>query len=88
MITVPTWQDAEITGKEVKSCDNKEVGHTKEGDGPLLVAVRGMRLLRIPKESVATFDGERVYLRATEAEVLAGVYPFISGNDSNREPHT
>jgi len=87
MITVPTWQDAEITGKEVKSCDNKEVGHTKEGDGPILVAVRGMRLLRIPKESVATFDGERVYLRATEAEVLAGVYPFLSG-DNTHQPHT
>ena len=81
MIIVPTWQDKDLLDKEIRSCDNKEVGHAKAGNGTFIGSVKAMRSFQIPTEAIASFDGEKVYLRATEAEVLAGVYPFICDED-------
>ena len=88
MRVVQTWQDSELLDREIRSCDNKEVGHAKAGDSSFLASVRGVKSFRIPRESVAAFDGDKIYLRATEAEVLAGVYPFIAGEEEcNCECH-
>lgn len=88
MKVVQTWQDAELIDKEIRSCDNKEVGHAKSSDGELLQSVKGMKTHQIPKETIAMFDGEKIYLRATEAEVLAGVYPFIGELDCDCKCHS
>jgi len=87
MKIVQTWIDNDLSDKEIRSSDNKEVGHAKtpNGGAPMLVSMKGTRMMNIPRDAIATFDGEKIYLRATEAEVLAGVYPFIgeSGCDCN-----
>src|ERR1700730_8772596 len=89
MRIVSTWKDVDLVDKEIRSCDNKEVGHAKAGDGSFLGSVKAMKSFRIPREAIASYDGEKIYLRATEAEVLAGAYPFISGEeDCNCECHS
>jgi len=85
MKIVQTWQPNDLSDKEIRSCDNKDVGHAKAGDGPFLLSVKAMRTFQIPREAIATFDGDKVYLRATEAEIQAGVYPFIGEHDGNGE---
>ncbi|MFI5421390.1 MAG: hypothetical protein ACHQ1H_10530 [Nitrososphaerales archaeon] len=88
MKIIPTWVDAELMDKEIRSCDNKDVGHVKAGDNSFLGSVKGVKSYRIPREAIASFDGDKVYLRSTEAEVLAGIYPFIQGEDDcNCECH-
>ncbi len=88
MKIIPTWINADLMDKEIRSADNKEVGHVKGGDGSFLGAVKGMKSYRIPREAIATFDGDKVYLRSTEAEALAGIYPFIAGEEEcNCECH-
>jgi hypothetical protein len=77
MIQVPNWQDNEIIGKEVKTCDNHDLGDVKEVSCYYVVSRKGDRVFRVPRDAVATYDGGKLYLRATEAEVLAGVYPFM-----------
>jgi hypothetical protein len=74
---VRLWTDEEIVKKEVKSCDNRELGSVKQVDPSILVAEKSGRRYQIPRESIATFDGDHVWLRATEAEVSTGVYPFL-----------
>jgi hypothetical protein len=83
MRIVQTWMDNDLSDKEIRSSDNKEVGHAKvaNGNGSMLVSVKGMRMFNIPRDAIATFDGEKIYLRATEAEVTAGVYPFLGETD-------
>jgi|SRR5579862_4414186 len=81
MIVVNNWVDSDIINKEVKSCDNKDVGDIAEVNESYVIARHGDRMIRVPKSAVATFDGGKLYLRATEAEVLSGIYPFI---DSER----
>jgi hypothetical protein len=88
MKIVPTWQENELVDKEIRSCDNKEVGHAKKNGGNMITSVKGMKSLQIPTEAIAAFDGEKVYLRATEAEVLAGVYPFVHEENCDCECHT
>jgi hypothetical protein len=39
--------------------------------------LKGARLIEIPRAAIATLDKDKLYLRATESEVLAGYYPFI-----------
>jgi hypothetical protein len=73
----PKWEDNDIMKKEVKSCDNQEIGSIKEVGLDLVVAQKGGRRYEIPKDSIATFDGDKVWLRATAAEVLTGLYPFL-----------
>jgi hypothetical protein len=84
MRIIPGWQNDEIVGRELKSCDNRTIGDAKEVNGPILVATKNGRRMKIPTEAIATFDGDKVYLRATEAEVVAGVYPFIAGEEEYR----
>jgi|SRR5580700_5012606 hypothetical protein len=88
MRIVSTWKDVDLVDKEIRSCDNKEVGHAKAGDGSFLGSVKAMKSFQIPREAIATFDGDKVYLRATEAEVLAGIYPFIADENCNCECHS
>ena len=78
MKIVPTWTNSELMDKEIRSADNKEVGHVKAGNETFLGSVKGMKSFQIPREAIAAFDGDKVYLRASEAEVLAGIYPFIT----------
>jgi hypothetical protein len=77
MITVQNWKDDEILQKEVKTCDNQGLGDSKEIDGQYLVVRKGMRTTRVPRQAVAAFDGDKLFLRVTEAEALAGVYPWL-----------
>ena len=79
---VQPWTDEDIIKKEVKSCDNHDMGDIKEVDTDLIFTEKGGKRFQIPRESIAIFDGDKVWLRATEAEVVAGVYPFI---DDDRE---
>ena len=88
MKVIQTWQDTDLPDKEIRSCDNKEVGHARAGDGALLMSVKGMKTLQIPRETIAAFDGDKIYLRATEAEVLAGVYPFVGDMNCDCECHS
>jgi hypothetical protein len=78
MIQVPNWEDAQVLEKEVKSCDNHDIGDVKETNRFYIVTRKGDRVSRIPRGAVASFDGGKLYLRATESEVLAGMYPFVS----------
>ena len=64
--------------KEVKSCDNHDVGDVKETNRFYIITRKGEHTSRIPRGAVASFDGGKLYLRATEAEVVAGMYPFVS----------
>jgi hypothetical protein len=82
---VQNWKDDEILQKEVKTCDNQGLGDSKEVDGQFLTVRKGMRTTRIPREAVAAFDGDKIYLRVTEAEALAGIYPFISDNLNSQD---
>jgi|SRR5579862_7139597 hypothetical protein len=83
---VHNWKDDEIIEKEVKSCDNQGLGDSKQVEGDYLVVRKGMRTTRIPRDAVASYDGDKIYLRVTEAEALAGVYPFLSeGNYLSEE---
>lgn len=63
--------------REVRSCDNKDLGEVREVREPWLLVAKGDSVFRFPREAVGTYDGDKVYLRATEAEVRAGFYPFI-----------
>jgi hypothetical protein len=76
MMRVSNWQDNDVMKKEVKSCDNHDLGDIQEVDPSYLIIKKGSRVTRVPRSAVATFDGDKVFLRATEAEVLAGIYPF------------
>jgi len=76
MIRVTSWQDNDILNKEVKSCDNHDLGEIQEMNSEFIFSKKGNRVIKIPRSSVATFDGDHLYLRATEAEVYAGIYPF------------
>ena len=88
MKIIPPWINADLMDKEIRSADNKEVGHVKGGDESFLGAVKGMKSYRIPRETIATFEGDKVYLRSTEAEVFSGIYPFIAGEEEcNCEGH-
>ena len=78
MIQVPNWQDNEVMEKEVKSCDNHDIGDVKETNRFYIITKKGDRMSRIPRGAVASFDGGKLYLRATEAEVFAGMYPFVT----------
>ena len=80
MIIVSNWADSDIIDKETKTCDNKDVGDIKEVNKSFVIVRDGDRVLKIPRGAVATFDGGKLYLRATEAEVLAGIYPFVSSD--------
>lgn len=80
---VQNWKDDEILQKEVKSCDNQALGDSKEIDGQYLIVRKGLRTVRIPRQALAAFDGDKIYLRVTEAEALAGVYPFISSDTAD-----
>jgi len=88
MRIVQTWAETDLADKEIRSSDNKEVGHARKGDGPFLLSVKGMKTYSIPRDAVATFDGDKVYLRATEAEVAAGVYPFLREVDCDCGCHS
>lgn len=90
MRIIQTWVETDFSDKEIRSSDNKDVGHAKSVNGTsaeMLASVKGTRLFYIPREAIATYDGEKIYLRATEAEVLAGVYPFIDEKDCNCSCH-
>jgi hypothetical protein len=77
MIIVTNWQDSELIDKDVKSCDNKEIGDLRKIDQSYLVVQRNQTFIRVPKSAVGTFNDGKIYLRATEAEVLSGIYPFL-----------
>ncbi len=77
MIQVPNWEDAQVLEKEVKSCDNHDIGDVKETNRFYIITRKEDRVSRIPRGAVASFDGGKLYLRA-ESEVLAGMYPFVS----------
>jgi len=81
MIIVTNWQDSEVIGKDVKSCDNKEIGDLKEINQSYLIIQKGDAMIRAPRSSVGTFNDGKIYLRATEAEVLSGVYPFLDSEE-------
>jgi hypothetical protein len=86
---VQNWKNEDILQKEVKSCDNQALGDAKEVDGQYLVVRKGMRTTRIPRQAIAAFDGDKIYLRVTEAEALAGIYPFINGDNADySKPNT
>lgn len=85
MIRVSSWEDNDILKKEVKSCDNHDLGEIQEVNPQFLILKKGNRIFRIPRSSVATFDGDRLYLRATEAEVYAGIYPFTDAGDQQSQ---
>ena len=87
MKIIQTWQENELIDKEIRSCDNKEIGHIKKNGSDTILSVKGMKSIEIPREAVASFDGEEVYLRATEAEVMAGVYPFVHEANCGCECH-
>jgi hypothetical protein len=76
MMRVSSWEDNDVIKREVKSCDNHDLGEIQEVNRSYLIVKKGAKINRVPRAAVATFDGDKVYLRATEAEVLAGVYPF------------
>jgi hypothetical protein len=78
MRQIRLWTDEEIVKKEVKSCDNRDLGDVKQVDSSLIVSEKGGKRFQIPRESIATFDGDHLWLRATEAEVATGIYPFLS----------
>jgi hypothetical protein len=77
MIIVANWQDSDVIDKDVKSCDNKEIGGVKEINQSYLVVRKGDAFLRVPRSAVGTYNDGKIYLRASEAEVLSGVYPFL-----------
>jgi hypothetical protein len=83
----PKWEDKDILKKDVKSCDNHDLGSVKEIDSNFVISQKGGRRYQIPKDSIGTFDGDKVWLRATEAEVLTGLYPFLQdeGNEIGEE---
>jgi hypothetical protein len=78
MIIVNNWEDSEVIDRNVKSCDNKEIGDAKEINQSYLTIRKGTGLVRVPRSAVATFNDGKIYLRATEAEVLSGMYPFLN----------
>ncbi|MHB8567359.1 MAG: hypothetical protein ACYC7D_10145 [Nitrososphaerales archaeon] len=84
MIRVSSWENNDVLTKEVKSCDNHDLGEVQEARDDFLFAKKGNRLIKIPRSSVATFDGDKLYLRATEAEVYAGIYPFTDSFSESR----
>lgn len=89
MIIVPSWQDSDVIDKDVRSCDNKDIGHVREINQSYLVTNKGDGLLRVPRGAVGTFNDGKVYLRATEAEVLSGIYPFLGPENENKQtPNT
>ena len=51
MKIIPTWINADLMDKEIRSADNKEVGHVKGGDESFLGSVKGMKSYRIPREA-------------------------------------
>ncbi len=79
------WNDNDILKKDVKSCDNHDLGPVKELDSNLIVSEKGGRRYQIPRDSIATFDGDKVWLRATEAEVMMGMYPFLQEDENKLE---
>jgi hypothetical protein len=76
LIYVQNWKDEDLAEKEVKSCDNHDLGNIKEVDDSFITVRKGLRVAKVPKQVIGLFDGDKLYLRATEGEVLAGVYPF------------
>ena len=69
----------------MKSCDNQDLGPVKEIGSDLIVSEKGGRRYQIPRDSIATFDGDKVWLRATEAEVATGMYPFLQEDENKLE---
>ncbi|MGH2639490.1 MAG: hypothetical protein ACRDF4_09455 [Rhabdochlamydiaceae bacterium] len=86
MMIVQPWTEEETLKKEVKSCDNHDVGEIQEINPNFVICKKGSRILRIPRDSVATFDGDKMYLRATEAEIMTGVYPFLRKENFENSP--
>jgi hypothetical protein len=88
LIIVFNWQDSELIDKSVKSCDNKEIGDVRELNQTYLIINKGGALIRVPRGSIGTFNDGKVYLRATEAEVLSGVYPFLDSENADWQTTT
>jgi hypothetical protein len=57
----------------------------KQIDSSIIISEKGGKRYQIPRDSIATFDGDHLWLRATEAEVATGIYPFLSEEDEDRE---
>ncbi|MHB1908557.1 MAG: DUF2171 domain-containing protein [Nitrososphaerales archaeon] len=85
MKQIQPWTNEDMMKKEVKSCDNHDMGEVKEIDVDLIFTEKGSKHYQIPRDSIGTFDGDKVWLRATEAEVIAGVYPFIQDERKRNE---
>jgi hypothetical protein len=83
MIIVNNWQDSELIDRDVKSCDNKDIGDLKQIDQSYLTVQKGEGSIRVPRSAIGTFNDGKIYLRATEAEVLSGVYPFLESETPN-----
>jgi hypothetical protein len=80
MIIVPSWQDSDLIDRDVKTADNKDLGDAKEVNQSFLVVRKGDTVIRVPRAAIATFYDGKVYLRAIEAEVLSGIYPFLNSD--------
>ena len=78
MRQVRLWTDEEIVKKDVKSCDNHDLGDVRQVNSETIISEKSGKRYNIPRDSIATFDGDHVWLRATEAEVTTGFYPFLS----------
>jgi hypothetical protein len=88
MIIVSNWQDSDILDHDVKTCDNKQIGEVKEINQSYLVVRNGDDIIRVPRSAVGTFNDGKIYLRATEAEVLSGMYPFLDSEKVNYQTNS
>ena len=53
-----------------------DLGGIKEIGGSFVVVKKGERVIRVPKDALATFDGSKIYLRATKEKLCQDSIPL------------